>query len=327
MKFILYKNLNNFSKIKSISNLFCGELSRLNLPIQSKNLFSTDIDKSSSGNQSVQIKPNGIVKLVVPLPARKENCEFTLKFLNENVGDLIEKIMQEDRSIDKIVFYTNEGNRISQSTAIGSIIYNEFKIKINDDTLIFKPPVAHMDSNEANLHDDARNELDRVRELVSKLYLQLNVEQFEAEKEKKISDEIEKLKSDLEPLENVRRDLEQKAKRHTNRMIWLGLGLMSMQAGILARLTWFDYSWDIVEPISYFVSYSAVIGVYAYYVLTRKEYGYESASDRVFLRHFHKNAMKNDLDIKKYNQIKDSIFYLENDLKNVKKSNFLKAEK
>jgi hypothetical protein len=53
-------------------------------------------------------------------------------------------------------------------------------------------------------------------------------------------------------------------------MIWLGLGLMSVQVGILARLTWFDYSWDIVEPISYFVSYSAVIGVYAYFVLTRK---------------------------------------------------------
>ena len=53
-------------------------------------------------------------------------------------------------------------------------------------------------------------------------------------------------------------------------MIWLGLGLMSVQVGILARLTWFDYSWDIVEPISYFVSYAAVIGVYAYFVLTRK---------------------------------------------------------
>jgi hypothetical protein len=61
-----------------------------------------------------------------------------------------------------------------------------------------------------------------------------------------------------------------KAKKHTNRMIWLGLGLMSLQAGILARMTWFEYSWDIVEPISYFVTYSAVIGVYAYFVLTRK---------------------------------------------------------
>ena len=53
-------------------------------------------------------------------------------------------------------------------------------------------------------------------------------------------------------------------------MIWLGLGMMSIQVGVMAHLTWFAYSWDIVEPISYFVSYSAVIGVYAYFVLTRK---------------------------------------------------------
>lgn len=53
-------------------------------------------------------------------------------------------------------------------------------------------------------------------------------------------------------------------------MVWLGLGMMSIQVGVMAHLTWFAYSWDIVEPISYFVSYSAVIGVYAYFVLTRK---------------------------------------------------------
>lgn len=152
----------------------------------------------------------------------------------------------------------------------------------------------------------------------------MNVDQYELEKEKKIHDELEKLKNELEPLEDIRLKLESKAKKHTNRMIWLGLGLMSMQAGILARLTWFDYSWDIVEPISYFVSYSAVIGVYAYYVLTRKEYGYESASDRIFLRHFHKNAIRNDLDVKKYNRLKESIHYLENDLKKLKEENVLK---
>lgn len=68
----------------------------------------------------------------------------------------------------------------------------------------------------------------------------------------------------------VKEELAIKSKQHTNRMIWLGLGAMSVQLGIMARLTWFDYSWDIVEPISYFVSYAAVIGVYAYFVLTRK---------------------------------------------------------
>jgi len=67
-------------------------------------------------------------------------------------------------------------------------------------------------------------------------------------------------------------ELALKAKKFTNMMVWLGLGMMSIQLGVMAHLTWFAYSWDIVEPISYFVSYSAVIGVYAYFVLTRKVY-------------------------------------------------------
>ena len=68
----------------------------------------------------------------------------------------------------------------------------------------------------------------------------------------------------------MREKLSLQAKKHTNQMVWLGLGLMGIQAGIMARLTWFDYSWDIVEPISYFVTYAAVVGTYSYFVLTRK---------------------------------------------------------
>jgi hypothetical protein len=98
----------------------------------------------------------------------------------------------------------------------------------------------------------------------------LNVEQFDAEREHEITRKLELVKNELIPMEKVREELELKAKRHTNRMIWLGLGMMCVQMGVMARLTWFDYSWDIVEPISYFVSYAAVIGVYAYFVLTRK---------------------------------------------------------
>ena len=63
-----------------------------------------------------------------------------------------------------------------------------------------------------------------------------------------------------------------------------------------------------------------MIGVYAYFVLTRKEYDYESASDRIFLRNFHKNAIRSNLDVEKYNQIKNSIYSLETNLKKLRDS-------
>jgi hypothetical protein len=48
-----------------------------------------------------------------------------------------------------------------------------------------------------------KNDLEEIRQLVSKLYLHLNVEQFESEREEKILKKLELLKSELEPLEKV----------------------------------------------------------------------------------------------------------------------------
>ena len=45
---------------------------------------------------------------------------------------------------------------------------------------------------------------------------------------------------------------------------------MSLQFGFFARLTWWDYSWDIMEPVTYFVGYGSSMLFFAYFVLTRQ---------------------------------------------------------
>ncbi|CAB0000145.1 unnamed protein product, partial [Nesidiocoris tenuis] len=65
-------------------------------------------------------------------------------------------------------------------------------------------------------------------------------------------------------------ELDARASRKTNAMTWVGLGLMSVQFGILARLTWWEYSWDIMEPVTYFVTYGTAMATYAYFVLTKQ---------------------------------------------------------
>lgn len=45
---------------------------------------------------------------------------------------------------------------------------------------------------------------------------------------------------------------------------------MALQFGFLARLTWWEYSWDIMEPVTYFVTYAGSMLFYAYFVLTRE---------------------------------------------------------
>jgi len=73
-----------------------------------------------------------------------------------------------------------------------------------------------------------------------------------------------------------RQSIDLVASRQTSVLTWVGLGLMSVQFGILARLTWWEYSWDIMEPVTYFVTYGTAMAVYAYYVLTKQVYSYDN---------------------------------------------------
>ena len=49
----------------------------------------------------------------------------------------------------------------------------------------------------------AKQDLEDLKQLVSKLYLHLNVEQFETNREEKIAKELELLKIELAPMEKV----------------------------------------------------------------------------------------------------------------------------
>lgn len=68
----------------------------------------------------------------------------------------------------------------------------------------------------------------------------------------------------------AREELSRKAERRTTWVLWGGMAYMATQFGILARLTWWEYSWDIMEPVTYFITYGTAMAMYAYFVLTRQ---------------------------------------------------------
>jgi len=255
---------------------------------------------------------NGLPHVTVPLPSRNELCVFALKPISNTVGDFLEMLKHEDRGIDRAIIRNSEGVRISSKTSIQTLFDQEFMLSINDTEYEVKPP--QIDS----LSKEDLRKISDVKLLVSQLYEALNIEEYQLSREQELVRELEELQKELEPLEQQRQEIISHAQDRTNILTWAGLGLMATQFGILARLTWWEYSWDIMEPVTYFVTYGTAIAGYAYFLLTRQEYLYPDAADRQRLMLFHKKAKKHRWDVEKYNRLKQGINTVELDLQKLR---------
>ncbi|KAI3384465.1 hypothetical protein SNEBB_003200 [Seison nebaliae] len=258
---------------------------------------------------------SGTPILVVPLPSRREYCRFVLRPISDTVQTLCTNIRNEDAGIDYIAIYNDKNIRLAGSTSVDTLLLNDFRLIINRDAfdVTVPPQIKLFDSQETNSSIN-QFAVDDVRSLVNKLYVGLSVSEHQIKKEKELMKKLEELKSEVAPMDSACKELHRKSRKFTNRIVWLFMGVMAFQTGLLARLTWWEYSWDIVEPVTYFVTYGGLMSAYAYYLLTKSDYVYDSAGDRIYLGHFHRLISKTTLDIKKYNELKDEIFQLENDL-------------
>jgi len=239
-------------------------------------------------------------------------CVFALKPISNNVGDFLNMLREEDKGIDRAVIKNAEGVRIASKTSIQTLFDQEFTLHINDLEYSIKPPAIE------SLSKEELKKISDVKNLVSQLYEALNIEEYQLSREQNLAGQLEVLQKELEPLEAQRAEILNHAEARTSSITWLGLGLMSIQFGILARLTWWEYSWDIMEPVTYFVTYGTAIAGYAYFVMTRQEFLYPEAKNRQRLLTFHKKAKKHRWDVERYNTLKQGISNIESDLRRIR---------
>ncbi|XP_017842504.1 calcium uniporter protein, mitochondrial isoform X4 [Drosophila busckii] len=254
---------------------------------------------------------SGMPHLTVRLPSRNELCQFALKPISHNVGHLLAMLKEEDRGIDRAAIINKHGVRIASSCSIESLLDDEFSIQINNRCLEVKPPKRE------KITIETIDKMGDVRKIVAQLYEAFNVSEYQLEKSNQLTKELESLRYELEPLEEKKLELSRKAERRTNIMTWVGLGLMSVQFGILARLTWWEYSWDIMEPVTYFVTYGTTMAMYAYYCVTKREYILENVHNREYSLSLYKNAKKAQFDVEHYNRLKRRSAELEYNLRRI----------
>ncbi|XP_033174255.1 calcium uniporter protein, mitochondrial [Bombus impatiens] len=283
----------------------------------------TKATKNDTANKSLMITKNtesgvadvtvtyirGLPRITVPLPSRKEQCVFTLKPITHTVGNFLHMLKKEDRGIDRAIVTTIDGVRISSNNTIETLMENDFRLIINDLEYLVKPPLYHKHTME-NM-----DKLADVQTLIGQLYESFYVREHYANMEKQVLVELEAVKLELEPLELKLQELDTTAAKRTNIFIWVCLVLMSIQFSGLARLTWWEYSWDIMEPVTYFVNYGTTMVLFIYFVVTRQEYILPDVMNRRQLITLHKEAKKLGFDLNQYNALKDRAYELETILK------------
>lgn len=92
---------------------------------------------------------------------------------------------------------------------------------------------------------------------------------------------VNELERELEPLEKEKCELEGRATRVSDRLLQAGLFFLVAQFGLLLRLTFWDLSWDVMEPAVYFLTLGYGIGFYVYFLYMKEDYQHTSVHDNV----------------------------------------------
>ncbi|XP_063316127.1 calcium uniporter regulatory subunit MCUb, mitochondrial [Pelobates fuscus] len=255
---------------------------------------------------------HGLPVITLPLPSRKERCQFTVKPMTTSVGTFLKDIQKEDRGINMVSVTSADGIKFSSTTLMELLLMNDFRLVINDSTYLVQPPPREI------LHTKDSSEMDAIKSLVHRLHTALHSEEHYLKKEQQLMRKLDDLNEQLRPLEQMKAEIMAKSDGKTTRLMWIGLALMSTQGGALAWLTWWVYSWDIMEPVTYFIGYGSAIAFYAYFVLTKEDYVYPAIRERQFLHNIYKRAKKQKFDVEKYNKLRDEFTEIEENLKRLR---------
>lgn len=76
-------------------------------------------------------------------------------------------------------------------------------------------------------------------------------------------------------MEEIKSAIDKKAESLVQRELWCGLGFFVIQTAAFMRLTFWELTWDVMEPICFYVTSFYCMAGYAFFLRTSKEPTYE----------------------------------------------------
>ncbi|CAI9093788.1 OLC1v1029364C1 [Oldenlandia corymbosa var. corymbosa] len=99
-------------------------------------------------------------------------------------------------------------------------------------------------------------------------------------------------KDEMNQLQEKKEQVDRLAHKQVCYIMWTGLGLAMIQVGLFFRLTFWEFSWDVMEPIAFFTTTTGIVIGYAYFLFTSRDPTYQDFMKRLFLLRQKKLIMK-----------------------------------
>ncbi|KAK9136399.1 hypothetical protein Syun_015729 [Stephania yunnanensis] len=115
-------------------------------------------------------------------------------------------------------------------------------------------------------------------------------------------------RAELEKMEKEKEAIDGKAYSMVRREMWCGLGLLVVQTMGFMRLTFWDLSWDVMEPICFFATSAYVILGYLFFLRTSKDPSFEGIFQIRFSAMQRRLMKVNKFDVERFNELQREFY-------------------
>lgn len=109
---------------------------------------------------------------------------------------------------------------------------------------------------------------------------------------------------EFQQMEEKKSAIDKKAELLVQRELWCGLGFFVIQTAAFMRLTFWELTWDVMEPICFYVTSFYCMAGYAFFLRTSKEPTYEGFFHSRFTAKQKKLMKLHNFDLQRYNELR-----------------------